>query len=118
MVPSLETMIENSGQSYSSGQKQLICLARAAMRRSKIIVLDEATANMDAETDKMLHDVIDEIFNDCTILMIAHRLHLIMNCDKVVVLDNGNIVEFDDPKILLSREDTLFSSMCRNYKID
>lgn len=118
MVPTLETMIEDSGSHYSSGQKQLICLARAALVKSKILVLDEATANMDTETDEMLHDIIDEIFTDCTILMIAHRLHLILNCDKVLVLDNGNIVEFDHPKNLLNKQDGLFRKMCEESKME
>lgn len=118
IVPNLEIMVEDSGSSYSSGQKQLICLARAAMGKCKILVLDEATANMDAETDKMLHKVIDEIFLDCTIITIAHRLHLMMNCDKVLVLDNGSLVEFDNPKNLIKQENSLFHQMCQESKMD
>lgn len=118
MVPTLSTMIEDSGAKYSSGQKQLICLARAAISKCKILVLDEATANMDAETDKMLHGVITEIFADCTILSIAHRLHSILNCDKVLVLDNGKIVEFDNPKVLMNQKDSLFHAMCKESKMD
>lgn len=116
MVPTLETMVEDGGSTYSSGEKQLICLARAAIAKSKILVLDEATANMDAETDKMLHDIVDEIFTDCTILMIAHRLHLILNCDRVLVLDKGVIVEFDEPKKLLCKQDSLFRKMFQESK--
>lgn len=118
LIPSLETTVENSGSSFSAGQKQLICLARAAITKCKILVLDEATANMDAETDRLLHCVIEEMFPACTVLMIAHKLHLIVKCDKVLVLDNGNIVEFDEPKSLLSRESSLFHQMCQDLKID
>lgn len=118
MVPSLEKIIEDSGSHYSSGQKQLICLARAAIAKCKIVVLDEATANMDAETDKMLHDIVYDVFSDCTILMIAHRMHLILKCDKVLVLDKGNVVEFDDPKTLLNNSDSLFHKMCQESKMD
>lgn len=118
MVPSLDAIIEDSGSHYSSGQKQLFCLARAAISKSKVLVLDEATANMDAETDKMLHDIIFEVFSDCTVLMIAHRMHLILNCDKVLVLDKGNIVEFDDPHTLVNREGSLFSKMCQESKME
>lgn len=113
IIPSLEHAVEDSGSSYSSGQKQLICLARAAIAKCKILILDEATANIDAVTEKLLHKVIDEIFYECTIAMIAHKLHLVMNCDKVLVMDNGNIVEFDDPRNLLNKEDSFFHKMCR-----
>lgn len=118
MVPTLEMMIEESGSKYSSGQKQLVCLARAAISKSKILVLDEATANMDPETEKMLESVIDEIFSECTILAIAHRLHSILKCDKVLVLNNGTIVEFDDPKVLLANKSSLFHQMCEESKME
>lgn len=91
----------------------MICLARAALSKSKILVLDEATANMDVESDKYLHEVVEDIFADCTILMIAHSLHLIMNCDKVLVLDKGRIVEFADPRSLLKEKDSTFHKMCQ-----
>lgn len=116
MFPALEIFIEDGGSNYSSGQKQLICLARAALAKTKILVLDEATANMDEKTDEMIHNLIDDIFTDCTILMIAHRLNLIMNCDKVLLLDKGNIAEFDSPKKLLEKENSLFSKMFQQYK--
>lgn len=118
MIPTLDTVIEHSGAKYSSGQKQLVCLARAAISKCKILVLDEATANMDTETEKMLHNVINELFSDCTILTIAHRLHSIVTCDKVIVLDNGNIVEFDDPKVLLNNKQSVFHKMCEDSKMD
>lgn len=118
MVPELSTIIEDSGAKYSSGQKQLICLSRAAIGKCKILVLDEATSNMDPETDKMLHSVISELFSDCTILSIAHRLHSILNCDKVLVLDNGKVVEYDDPKLLMNRDGSLFHEMCKDSKMD
>lgn len=118
IIPTLETFVESSGSTYSSGQKQLFCLARAAITKCKIVVLDEATANMDAETDKMLNRVVDEIFSDCTILTIAHRLHSIMQCDKVLVLDRGNIAEYDNPKILKDKEGGLFQKMCKESKMD
>lgn len=115
-VPSLETMIDENGINYSSGQKQLVCLARAAIAKCKILVMDEASANMDQKTEKILYDVVNEIFSDCTILMIAHRLHLISNCDKVLVLDYGNLIEFDNPEVLKNKEDSLFRKMCMESK--
>lgn len=112
MVPTLDMFIEEGGAKYSSGQKQLVCLARAAISNSKILVLDEATANMDAETDILLSGVIDNIFSKSTVLTIAHRLHSVLNCDKVLVLDRGIIVEFDEPKVLMNIKDGLFRKMC------
>lgn len=117
MVPSLETFIENSGANYSSGQKQLVCLARAAIAKCKILVLDEATANMDDETEIMLNKVIEEIFSDCTVLAIAHRLHSLLKSDRILVLDRGNIVEYDQPKVLMERRDGMFYKMCQDSKI-
>ncbi|KAJ8957017.1 hypothetical protein NQ318_012189 [Aromia moschata] len=118
LITSLDVEVKEGGSHFSVGQKQLICLARAAIDKFKIVVLDEATANMDAVTDKMLHDVIDELFSQCTMLMIAHRLHSVLNCDKVMVLDNGRIVEFDNPRVLLEDEDSIFCSMCRTTELE
>lgn len=118
IIPTLDIFVEESGGKYSSGQKQLVCLARAAISKCKIVVLDEATANMDAETEKLLNKVIEEIFSDCTMLMIAHRLHSIMHCDKVMVLDSGIIVEYDSPKVLRSKVGGIFKEMCSESKID
>lgn len=118
MFPTLETLIEDSGAKYSSGQKQLVCLARAALSKCKIVVLDEATSNMDAKTDKMLNEVVKEIFSDCTILTIAHRLHTIMECDKVIVLDSGKLVELGSPKVLRYEKGSRFYKMCQESKMD
>lgn len=113
LIPSLDFQVKEKGSSFSSGQRQLICLARAAIGKYKIVVLDEATANMDPVTDKMLHDVIEEIFSQCTILIIAHRLHSILNCDLVMVLDSGRLVEYDNPRKLIQDESTAFYKMCK-----
>lgn len=95
----------------------MICLARAAIAKCKILVLDEATANMDAETEKMLNSVVEETFSDCTILAIAHRLHSILHYDKVLVLDRGNISEFDNPRVLLNKTSSIFHRMCEEAKM-
>ncbi|KAJ8925147.1 hypothetical protein NQ315_001332 [Exocentrus adspersus] len=113
LVPSLDFQIKDKGSGFSSGQRQLLCLARAAIGQFKIVVLDEATANMDPVTDKMLHDVIDEVFSECTILTVAHRLRSILNCDLVMVLDSGSLVEYDDPKKLVEDKTSAFYKMCK-----
>lgn len=99
----LEGIVAESGQNFSVGQRQLICLARAILRRNRILVLDEATANVDPETDLFIQKTIRELFKDCTVMTIAHRLNTIMDSDRVLVLEAGQVCEFDEPHILLTR---------------
>ena len=100
----LDTDMTNATSVFSVGQKQLICLARAILKKNKIIVLDEATANVDFQTDSFIQKKIMEKFKDCTVFTIAHRLSTIANYDKVLVLDKGRCVEFDAPYKLLVKE--------------
>lgn len=117
-APNLNVTIEGDGSSYSSGQKQLICLARAAISKCKILVLDEATANMDAETDQKLHRIIKETFTECTVISITHRLSSVFYCDKVLVLDCGLVVEFDNPNDLYKNNNSKFYKMCKENRIE
>lgn len=87
LFPSLEVPISEKGSNFSSGQKQLVCLARALMSENKIIVLDEATASMDPETCRLLQNTIRKNFSDCTIITIAHRLNTVQDSNKVFRFD-------------------------------
>uniref|UniRef100_A0A8C3X7S2 Multidrug resistance-associated protein 1 n=1 Tax=Catagonus wagneri TaxID=51154 RepID=A0A8C3X7S2_9CETA len=93
--------VTEGGDNLSIGQRQLLCLARALLRKSKILIMDEATAAVDLETDRLIQMTIQTEFSHCTTITIAHRLHTIMDSDKVMVLDNGNIVQYDSPEELL-----------------
>ena len=106
----LQADVAEGGGNISVGQRQLMCLGRALLRRSRIIVMDEATASVDFETDSFIQETIRREFADCTVLIIAHRIHTIESCDRVMVLDKGVIAEFDDPTVL-KQQDSLFSAM-------
>jgi len=97
----IETVIGETNNLFSAGQKQLMCLARAVIRKPKILVLDEASANIDLETDNLIQQQLEKSFKDCTVLTIAHRLATVINSDKVLVMDGGKAVEFDHPFRLL-----------------
>ena len=107
----LDHIISEGGENFSVGQRQLICLARAILRKTKVLILDEATAAVDLETDKLVQETIRSKFNDCTVLTIAHRINTIMNYDKIAVFDMGRLVEMDSPKNLLNRQDSIFKSL-------
>ncbi|CAH1122634.1 unnamed protein product [Ceutorhynchus assimilis] len=106
--------ISEGGENLSVGQRQLVCLARALLRKTKILVLDEATAAVDLETDDLIQRTIRTAFKDCTVLTIAHRLNTIMDSDRVIVLDKGKIAEFDTPANLLTQPTSIFFGMCKD----
>ncbi|KAM6934339.1 ATP-binding cassette sub-family C member 4-like [Xenentodon cancila] len=107
----LETVLTESGSNFSMGQRQLVCLARAILRKNRILVIDEATANVDLRTDSLIQQTIRDKFQKCTVLTIAHRLDTIIDCDRILVLDAGRIQEYDEPYVLLQNRDGLFYQM-------
>ena len=109
----LHHQISEGGSNISVGQKQLVCLARAILRKTKILILDEATAAVDIETDNLIQDTIRSEFKECTIITIAHRINTIIDYNRIMVLDQGHLVEFDSPRNLLARKDSLFHSMAK-----
>ncbi|GFQ66175.1 hypothetical protein TNCT_86262 [Trichonephila clavata] len=111
MPGGLDSEVSEGGSNFSVGQRQLICLARAILRRNRVLVLDEATANVDPNTDSLIQKTIRDRFAHCTVLTIAHRLHTIMDSDRVLVLDAGEVKEFDTPFTLLQNRNSLFSHM-------
>ena len=106
----LNQQIEEKGQNLSSGEKQLICICRAILRNSKVVLMDEATANIDIKTEEAIQKLIHEKFADATVITIAHRLNTIIHSDKVLVLDKGRVAEFDTPKALMEDSSSIFSS--------
>lgn len=101
----LNYKVSDNGDNFSMGQRQLFCLARAILLQSKIVILDEATANVDLETDKFIQSAIKNNFYDSTVLIIAHRLNTVMDSDRIMVIDAGRVVEFDHPHLLLQNND-------------
>ncbi|CAH1159389.1 unnamed protein product [Phaedon cochleariae] len=110
-IENLDQKVCEGGSNFSAGQRQLVCLARAIIRNNKVLVMDEATANVDPHTDALIQNTIRENFKDCTVLTIAHRLNTIMDSDKVLVMDSGKAVEFESPHRLLQLPGGYFTKM-------
>ena len=108
----LDMLVDDGGSNFSLGQRQLLCMARALIRGSKILLMDEATANIDEKTDHLLQQMIKTEFKDTTVITIAHRLNTIIQYDKILVLENGRIADFDTPLNLI-KKDGLFSGLIK-----
>ncbi|KAJ7186191.1 hypothetical protein C8R46DRAFT_1343242 [Mycena filopes] len=109
---SLDTQVSAGGTNFSQGQRQLIAMCRALLRRSAVVVMDEATSSVDFETDAKIQKAIREEFTDSLLITVAHRLKTIIDYDRLVVLDHGRVVEFDTPFELIRREEGVFRGMC------
>ena len=110
----LQYKIAENGENLSIGQRQLICLARALLKKSKILVLDEATASVDCQTDVLIQETIRREFCDCTTITIAHRINTIMDSSKILVLDKGECKEYDAPEQLLADQSSIFHSLAKS----
>jgi ATP-binding cassette subfamily C (CFTR/MRP) protein 1 len=103
--------VADGGENLSTGERQLVCLARALLRKARVLVLDEATASVDVATDALVQRMLREAFTGCTVLTIAHRINTIVDSDKVLVLDNGLVAEYGAPADLLRREGGAFFAL-------
>jgi ABC-type multidrug transport system fused ATPase/permease subunit len=109
----LHSEVQEGGINFSSGERQLICLARALLRKSRVIILDEATASVDAETDYLVQQTIRNECRGATLLVIAHRLGTISDSDLIMVIEKGRLVGIGSPKHLLGQPDSYLSSLVR-----
>ncbi|KAL2577581.1 hypothetical protein GLYMA_16G172400v4 [Glycine max] len=111
----LNSSVVGEGSNWSMGQRQLFCLGRAMLRRSKILVLDEATASIDNATDMILQKTIRTEFADCTVITVAHRIPTVMDCTMVLSISEGNLAEYDEPMSLMRKEGSLFRQLVNEY---
>jgi ABC-type multidrug transport system fused ATPase/permease subunit len=111
----LDAPVAENGDNWSMGQRQLFCLGRVLLKSSRVLVLDEATASIDTQTDVILQRIIKTEFSNCTIISIAHRIPSVMDSDKVLVLDAGTVKEFGKPSNLLENPESLFSLLVQEY---
>ena len=110
----LQLQVSEGGSNLSAGQRQLLCLARALLRKRRILLLDEATAAVDVQTDQHIQATIRSEFSDATVITIAHRLNTILDSDRVLVMDAGRVVECDSPQVLLQDSSSVFYSLARD----
>jgi len=112
----LDTAIKDAGENLSAGEKQLLCIGRAILAKAKIILIDEATSNIDPKTEQTILDTIHNCFQDCTVITVAHRLKTIINSDKVMVMGQGQLLEFDKPDNLIKDQNSSFHKLWMEYE--
>ncbi|KAL0857657.1 hypothetical protein Bca101_062811 [Brassica carinata] len=111
----LDSPVSENGQNWSVGQRQLVCLGRVLLKRSKVLVLDEATASVDTATDNLIQETLRQHFTDCTVITIAHRISSVIDSDMVLLLNQGLIKEHDSPARLLEDKSSSFSKLVAEY---
>lgn len=109
----LKFKLENEGANLSQGEQQILSLVRAVYLKRNLMILDEATAYIDVNTELKFQRIIEQEFQDSTMIIIAHRVQTVKNCDKIAVFDNGRLVEYDSPKNLLSNPDSFFAQVSK-----
>ena len=110
------TKIAEGGSNLSAGERQLICICRAILLKNKVVVLDEATANIDIVTEEKIQRLIDQEFRGSTVITIAHRLNTIIRSDRVLVLSHGRVEEYDAPRVLMANPNSQFSKLLQELK--
>lgn len=113
----LDSLVTENGENWSVGQRQLVCLGRALLKSTRILVLDEATASVDSATDNLIQQTLHYQFSDCTVIAVAHRIPTVMDSDLVLVLNDGRISEFDSPMKLLEDKSSSFSKLVSEYSL-
>jgi len=113
---SLEKEIDEGGSNLSNGEKQLVCICRAIMRKCQVVILDEATSNIDIVTEERIQALLETFLQDSTVLTVAHRLNTIIKSDKVLVLSYGTVKEFDSPSNLMHNPDSEFTKLLQELK--
>ena len=111
----INTEIKEYGNNLSFGCRQLLCVARAILRKSKIIILDEATSSVDQKTEDIIINAVDTMFKDSTVITIAHRINTVKSCDKVIIMNEGEIVEVGNPNELIKNANSKFNSLYYQY---
>ncbi|KAJ8643116.1 hypothetical protein MRB53_004864 [Persea americana] len=113
----LDSAVAENGENWSMGQRQLVCLGRVLLKRSKVLVLDEATASVDTATDNLIQQTLRQQFSDSTVITIAHRITSVLDSDMVLLLDNGVITEYDSPTTLLENKSSAFARLVAEYSV-
>ncbi|XP_012070979.1 ABC transporter C family member 3 [Jatropha curcas] len=111
----LDSTVSENGDNWSIGQRQLVCLGRVLLKRSKVLILDEATASVDTATDNLIQQTIRQDFSDCTVITIAHRITSVLDSDMVLLLSHGHIEEYDSPAKLLKNKSSSFAQLVAEY---
>merc|ERR1711871_934170 len=112
----LSSTVAEGGSNFSMGERQLFCIARALLRKPRLLLLDEATASIDAETDRIIQEMVRRVFKGITVLTIAHRLNTIADSDLIIVLEQGRVAEMDSPVKLLEDPNSMYSSLVRKSR--